>query len=200
MRHLVWALVVLCLSLATPAAAQVYIGQAGTGVSPGAGWASDDFAGQIFTVPAGVTRLDEFSLGMTGTGSFILGIVPESQAATTNFIAVSGAMSVNLPTTQYQMQTFRPFSGVTVVPGETYLLRRVILSGDPQVLNSGADYYADGEFWVDGIWGMADDTFFRVGFDLPPPVVPTLSEWGLMLLGLGLAALALGIVRRRHAA
>ena len=70
---------------------------------------------------------------------------------------------------------------------DAYLLRRVVVSGDPQVVNSGTDYYADGQFWVDGIWGIQDDSFFTVGFDLPV-VIPTLSEWAMIAFALLTAA------------
>src|SRR5262249_52498233 len=50
------------------------------------------------------------------------------------------------------------------------------------------------------VGGAADPTSFTVAGAPPPPPAPTLSQWGLALLGLGLLLAALSVLRRRREA
>ncbi len=185
------------LAVCGSAAAQTTIGDKGPGVAPFS--ASEAYAGQIFTVPAGVTRIDRIELGLTGSGTFTLGLQRESDAGTNTFVHVSPVLSVSATAPTYQIVAIGIPGGVPVSPGETYLIHRNIISGSPEVVNSGTDYYADGQFWVDGIWGIGDDSYFSVAFDVP--IIPTLTEWAMILFATGLAGGAvIHLQRRRQAA
>jgi uncharacterized repeat protein (TIGR01451 family) len=50
------------------------------------------------------------------------------------------------------------------------------------------------------VGGASDPTTFVVAGGVIPPAVPTLSEWGLLLLGLGLLFAAWSVLRRRQSA
>ncbi len=193
-----WAAMLLFV-VAGPAAAQaVIVGQSGPGTANLS--TSEFYAGQVFTVPAGVNRIDEIAMGIQGAGRFTLVIQRPTDAGSTAYLFETPVLTNGSAAPSYTVQRYRMPIPLGVTPGEQLLLNRIIVSGDPEVALAGTDYYPQGEAWFDGIFGTMDDAYFQVGFNLPAPV-PTLSEWAMILFGLALAgAAALHIQGRRRRA
>lgn len=200
MRSLFYAAVsaVLLLS-ATDVFAQVTIGSDGF---PSDGSTADAYAGEIFFVPAGVTRLDQVKLGVTGSGTFSLAVQRNANYGTNIYEKVSPTLSVNATFPAYDMATFAIPGGVAVTPGEQLFILRNVTSGSPNVVYTATDFYPGGEHVSDGVFSPNDAPFIAI-FNQPEPVpfpVPTLSEWAIILFGTILAgSAALYIQCRRFA-
>lgn len=179
--------------------------------------------GQTITIPAGVTQLTSFGFEMQSVPSTVVfrGEVylwdDANNRATGPALYESAVRSTTGATPQ--LITFSPPGGVTVVPGQKYVIfattsrdqagasgqglwaassSNPYAGGDAVFINSGANP-AD---WTSVAWAVnaTTDFGFVANFNAPPAPVPTLSEWAMILFGLVLAGGAVVMVQRRRLA
>lgn len=179
--------------------------------------------GQTITIPAGVTQLTSFGFEMQSVPSTVVfrGAVylwdEANKRATGPALYESAPRSTTGATPQ--LITFSPPGGVTVIPGQKYVIfattsrdqagasghgfwavsySNPYAGGDAALINNGANP-AD---WTSGTWAVntTTDFGFVANFNAPPAPVPTLSEWAMILFGLILAGGAVVMVQRRRLA
>lgn len=181
--------------------------------------------GQTIIIPAGSTQLTSFGFKMENVPSTVVfrGEVYQwddvNQRATGPALYESAVRSTTGATPQ--LVTFSPPGGVTVVPGQKYVIfattsrdqagasgtgdwaaaySNPYAGGDAVYLTSGADP----ALWTSTGWTVltfADFGFVATFGAAPAPApVPTLSEWAMILFGLMLAGGAVVMVQRRRLA
>lgn len=178
--------------------------------------------GQTITIPAGSTRLTSFGFKMLNVPSTVVfrgAVYPWSDTyrhATGPALYESSRQTTTGATPQ--LVTFSPPGGVTVTPGQKYVI--FVTTSLDQAGASGFGFwaaaqnpYADGHAvlihndldpiqWTSSSWDIFpnSDFGFVANFDAPPAPVPTLSEWAMILFGLVLAGGAVVMVQRRRLA
>lgn len=165
-----------------------------------------EYAGQSFQVPAGQTGLTSASLSL-GDNSAAQGttFVLELRTYTGGILgatalAVSAPFSTTVsPFAGGQVFTLAPVGGLSVTPLATYAIiaRNTAGQGTFVPMINATGVYAGGQ--VISSAGTAQptrDAFFQVNFG-SVAVIPTLSEWAMILLGLTLAAGAVVSIQRR---
>lgn len=179
--------------------------------------------GQTITIPAGSTQLLSFGFEMQNVPSTVVFRGEVYRWDGTNNRAIGPALyeSAVRSTTgaPRELITFSPPGGVTVIPGQKYVIFATTsrdqagASGFGQWRSSSSNPYAGGEaayinsganpaLWTTGSWFVqaAYDWSFVANFNAPPAPVPTLSEWAMILFGLVLAGGAVVMVQRRRLA
>ncbi|HEY1073904.1 IPTL-CTERM sorting domain-containing protein [Brevundimonas sp.] len=179
--------------------------------------------GQTITIPAGETQLFSFGFVMKNVPSTVVfrGEVylwdDANNRATGPALYESAARSTTGATAQ--LITFSPPGGLTVTPGQKYVIFATTsrdqagASGVGNWAASSSNPYAGGTAvfinnstntadWTSGTWAVntSTDFGFVANFNAPPAPVPTLSEWAMILFGLALAGGAVVMVQRRRLA
>lgn len=172
--------------------AQTTIGDPGPGSSMS--WASAPQNGQTFTVPAGVTTLNEVKVAVNSPGPFTVSLHERTGVGAYGPALASVVVNTNA-STQPNYALYGPTlsgGGIAVTPGQTYVI--LTDGGVPVTIPA---YYPDGEV-VAGGEEPAYDAYFTATFDAPTPAsVPTLSEWAMILLAIVLASGAAALLHRR---
>ena len=181
--------------------------------------------GQTITIPAGSTQLTSFGFKMNDVPSTVVfrGEVYRWDEVSKRAIGPALYESAVRSTTGAtpQLITFSPPGGVTVVPGQKYVIFATTSRDQAGASGSGywaisvSDPYAGGHavylhseadpaLWTSAGWTeltFADFGFVATFGAAPAPApVPTLSEWAMILFGLALAGGAVVMVQRRRLA
>ena len=156
--------------------------------------------GQVFTIPAGETRLESVSIGISSDD-----VPPQPGTLTLHpFAGGQPDLLTVLGTTSYELSTSHPDfvmytltfpGGLPVVEGETYMINAQKESSGGQCLATQGDVYADGDVYDTVALAPGIDAFFTARF---VQSVPTLSEWAMLLMGLTLAGGAVLMIQRRR--
>lgn len=195
---------------AGPASAQSQIGPFPGGVLCCAyGLTAGEYAGQSFQVPVGQTGIMSASMALgDNSGGQGTNFVIELRTYNAGVLggaalAISGPFSTTIdPFTGGQVFTLAPAGGIPVTPLATYALIARNTGGQgtfaPMVNATGV--YAGGKaIDTSGNDQSTRDIFFQVNFGTAV-AVPSLSDWGMMLLGLTLAGGAALVIQRRRLA
>ncbi len=179
--------------------------------------------GQTITVPAGASPLNSFSfeIGHCGAPVTFRGLVYawDGSKATGPSLYTSAPQTL-LNSSAFQLVTFT--SGALALPPGPYVLFASTSNDQAGAPSSACRWgsmrnntaYAGGQFvfmnngpdasrWITTAWsGISEDLAFRVVGLYAPPVaavtaVPTLGEWGFLLLGLAAAGAGAHRLRRR---
>lgn len=165
---------------------------------------SDGFEtrGQALIVPAGATRLQQFTLGLNGS---ITPVVRAYDNATSTLgpVLYTGAPLTNSPFGD--VTTVIPAGGIAVTPGSYIFIGATQnapgLAGGASFRNTNV--YASG-FVVDSRNGTtakipAFDAYFTAVFERAQVVaIPTMTEWAMILFGTILAGGAAVYIQRRR--
>ena len=168
--------------------------------------------GQIVEVPAGYDRLKSFSFWIEpGIGGVTVTPTVRSYHATSDryantVIATAGAIPI---TGVAQKVTFT--FDAPVVAGQTYMLSLDIADDmGVSAVGSGQVEVVDGGTYAGGNWlevhfnapanHSNKDARFEAVFGSSVSAVPTIGEWAMILMALGLAGGAATVVMRRRAA
>lgn len=180
--------------------------------------------GQTITIPAGETQLSSFGFEMATIPSTVVFRGAVYLWDDVNSHATGPALYESAPRSTTgatpQLITFSPPGGVTVTPGQKYVIFATTsrdqtgASGEGCWEASSSNLYAGGDLvfinnsvdtaaWTTTTWAVrAVDFGFVANFGAAPAPapVPTLSEWAMILFGLILAGGAAVMVQRRRLA
>lgn len=179
--------------------------------------------GQTITIPAGSTQLTSFGFEMQNVPSTVVFRGEVYLWDDANNRATGPALYESAPRSTTgatpQLITFSPPGGVTVTPGQKYVIFATTsrdqagASGQGNWKSSSSNPYAGGDLvfinngtntaaWASTNWPVitGQDFGFVANFNAAPAPVPTLSEWAMILFGLVLAGGAAAMVQRRRLA
>ncbi len=191
--------VLLLIALPGAAMAQTTVGSLGSGSSA---TASNNNGVQSLLAPAGVMTLDEVSVGVAHRSAapenFTISVHRDVAGAPGPAVETSGTFATAVPISSltYTTQAFTLSAPMAVTAGERLYIS-VNAVPDTALWAVGSDYYADGNLIENGVVRTDLDTYFQASFT-PLPPVPTLTEWAMILLGLGLAGAAMLVIQRRR--
>lgn len=157
-------------------------------------------SGQVFTIPAGETRLTSVTLGLSSDdvpptgGTLTLHRVTAGVVDAT--ILATGPYTVTVNHPDFDLETLTlPGGGLSVTAGETYAIFAERIGGSGQCLAMQGDVYGDGTVYQNGAPEPTEDAVFAARF---ASAVPTMTEWAMILMGLLLAGSAAAMIQRQR--
>ena len=146
---------------------------------------------QTFTVPPGVTHIVSAKIAAHRAVTSDLSIRDGIGVGSVSLSPIITILPAGSSDAILLRELFIPSEGIAVVPGQVLYLA----SSNGSIAVTKSSYYSGGKVLPD--YGYDIDSYFIVEFKGPHPI-PTLSEWGLIILGLGLAGASLAVILRRQ--
>lgn len=163
-----------------------------------------EIRGQALMVPAGVTRLQQFTLQIAGDVTPVVRVYDNANS-TVGAVLYAGQTLTNAPNAD--VTTIIPAGGLAVTPGSYIFIGVQNRSGQVgRIRASSMDEYANGLFvdlseaGVSRTYPGFDAYFIAVFGPEPPAPIPTMTEWTMILLGTLLAGGAALVIQRRRMA
>lgn len=200
MRLCSWLAALVLLSMAAPGAAlaQATVGDIGPGTAAAFG---NDGTRQSLLAPGNAETLTEVQLGMAHVAApqnYTVTIHRDVAGAPGPAVATSSVFATTTAVTNYAVQTYVLTTPLAVGPNERlYIIVDAPANTALWAVNSG-NTYADGNLYDVGTDRPLYDAYFTATFTTTPAAVPTLTEWAMILLGLGLAGGAVLMIQRRR--
>ncbi|WP_298159431.1 IPTL-CTERM sorting domain-containing protein [Brevundimonas sp.] len=191
------AVVLLLIALPGAAMAQATVGNIGPGNASAFGNINDV---QSLLAPADAATLTEVSLGMahpTSAQNYTVSIHRDNAGSPGPAVATSGTFTTTTAVINYGVQVYTLSTPLTVTPNERLYIQ-VNAPANTAWWAVTNDYYPDGGLIENGTSRPEYDAYFLAQFTTIPTPVPTLTEWAMILFGLGLAGGAVLMIQRRR--
>lgn len=163
---------------------------------------NSEIRGQALIVPAGVTRLQQFTLQVAGDVTPVVRAY-DNVNSTVGAVLYEGETLANAP--NGDVTTIIPAGGLAVTPGSYIFIGVQNRSGQVgRIQISSTHYYENGMFvdlnhaGVSRTFSHLDAYFIAVFGPEPPASIPTMTEWAMVLLGVMLAGGAALYIQRRR--